>query len=68
MGPRIDRVELCLSTVSIPLAKVALDFFILHNMAMVASLLLEKVDGCVMLVKVLTVSLSLCKYDPSSPL
>ena len=36
-------------------------------MAIMALLLLEEVDGCVTLAPLLTVSLSLCKYDPSKP-
>ena len=40
------------------LANAALDSFISYNMAIMTSLLLEEVDGCVMLVLLLTVSLS----------
>ena len=36
-------------------------------MAIMESLLLEEVDSCVTLAPLLTVSLSLCKYDPSKP-
>ena len=72
MKPGADRelmgVELCPSTLCILLANTALDGFISYNMAIKISLLLNEVDGCMTLVLLLMASLSLCKYDPCSPL
>ena len=50
-------MELLPSTLSIFLASAALDSLISCNMAIIASLLLEEIDGSMRLVKLLSVSL-----------
>ena len=59
-------VDLWPPTLSILLANAPLDSLLSYSMAIMASLLLEEVDGCMMLALLLTVSLSLCRHYPST--